>query len=354
MRRAIDLARRGLGRTGSNPSVGCVIVLDGRCIGRGVTADGGRPHAETMALAQAGPNAAGATAYVTLEPCAHTGQTPPCADALINAGLERIVIAQRDPDPRVNGGGIARLVGAGLSCTLGVLENHARDVTAGFLSRIQNGRPFVTLKLATTLDGRIAMATGESRWITQSAARRATHMLRSQHDAVLVGSGTVASDNPMLDVRDMGSLPSPVRVIVTGSKRLPDDCRLLQTATQIPVWIISSGTDTLQSLPGVTHVPAAIDDGKIQMSDALEHLAKKGINRILCEGGGRIAASLLNADLVDEVVLFQAGKVIGASGVASIAEIARPNLAAVPKFDLISTNPVGPDQMSIWRRRSAD
>src|SRR5918994_6733853 len=201
MAAALALSRRGLVNTWPNPAVGCVIVREGRVVGRGWTQPGGRPHAETEALARAGDQARGATAYVTLEPCSHWGRTPPCCDALIAAGVARVVVATGDPDPRVDGRGMRRLREAGIAVDQGLLEAEARAVIAGFVRRITRGLPLVTLKLATTLDGRIATASGESRWITGAAARRAAHALRARHDAVLVGSGTVLADDPDLTCR---------------------------------------------------------------------------------------------------------------------------------------------------------
>ena len=207
MRAALALARRGLGNTWPNPTVGCVVVRDGRVIGRAVTAPGGRPHAEPLALAMAGTAARGATVYVTLEPCCHHGRTPPCTEALIAAGVARVVIASPDPDPRVNGQGIARLRAAGIVVDAGLLAAEAEDVNAGFFHRVRHGRPLVTLKLASTLDGRIATRTGESRWITGEPARRMAHALRGRHDAVMVGVGTVLADDPDLTCRIPGYKP---------------------------------------------------------------------------------------------------------------------------------------------------
>ncbi|MFQ3623345.1 MAG: bifunctional diaminohydroxyphosphoribosylaminopyrimidine deaminase/5-amino-6-(5-phosphoribosylamino)uracil reductase RibD, partial [Acetobacteraceae bacterium] len=225
MRAALALARRGLGSVAPNPAVGCILVREGRVVGRGWTQPGGRPHAETEALRRAGAEARGATAYVTLEPCCHWGRTPPCTDALIAAGIARAVVALRDPDPRVNGEGLDRLRAAGIAVTEGVLAAEAAELNAGFLSRIRAGRPLVTLKLATTLDGRIAAASGESRWITGAAARRLAHGLRARNDAVMVGSGTALSDDPALTVRVPGLVPpghpGPVRIVADGRLRLP-------------------------------------------------------------------------------------------------------------------------------------
>src|SRR5690348_487456 len=217
MRAALALARRGIGNTWPNPSVGCVVVNAGRVVGRGVTAPGGRPHAEPAALEAAGDAARGATAYVTLEPCCHWGRTPPCTDALVAAGVARVVIATRDPDPRVDGAGVARLRAAGLDVAEGVLQAEADELAAGFRLRVRDGRPLVTLKLASTLDGRIATRGGESRWITGEAARKAAHALRGRNDAVMVGVGTVLADDPELTCRIPGYRPNPVVRVVADS-----------------------------------------------------------------------------------------------------------------------------------------
>ncbi|MBX6375722.1 MAG: bifunctional diaminohydroxyphosphoribosylaminopyrimidine deaminase/5-amino-6-(5-phosphoribosylamino)uracil reductase RibD, partial [Acetobacteraceae bacterium] len=241
MRAALALARRGLGNAWPNPAVGCVLVRDGRVVGRGWTQPGGRPHAETEALRRAGPEGArGATAYVTLEPCSHHGRTPPCCDALIAAGVARVVVALQDPDSRVNGRGIARLRAAGIAVETGLCEAEARAINAGFIRRIHLGLPLVTLKLATTLDGRIATATGESRWITGPEARREAHALRARHDAVLVGSGTVLADDPDLTCRLPGMAKTPVlRVVADSRLRTPPAARLVATARQVPTWIVT-------------------------------------------------------------------------------------------------------------------
>ena len=245
MRAALALARRGVGNTWPNPSVGCVIVKDGRVVGRAVTAPGGRPHAEPAALDRAGAQARGATAYVTLEPCCHWGRTPPCTDALIAAGIARVVIAARDPDPRVNSHGIAKLRDAGIVVEEGLLADEAREIVAGFHMRMKAGRPLVTLKLASTLDGRIATRAGESQWITGAPARRAAHALRGRHDAVLVGVGTVVADDPDLTCRLAGYRPTPlVRVVADSHLRTPLTRRLLATAKATPTWmLIREGTD---------------------------------------------------------------------------------------------------------------
>jgi diaminohydroxyphosphoribosylaminopyrimidine deaminase/5-amino-6-(5-phosphoribosylamino)uracil reductase len=241
MRAALALARRGLGNAWPNPAVGCVLVKEGRVIGRGWTQPGGRPHAETEALRRAGDAARGATAYVTLEPCSHHGRTPPCCEALAEAGIARVVMAMRDPDPRVNGRGLAMLRGAGIAVEEGLLEAEARALNAGFFRRIQAGMPVVTLKLASTLDGRIATASGESRWITGEAARREVHALRARHDAILVGSGTVLADDPDLTCRIPGMERVPMlRVVADARLRTPPSARLVQSAGAAPVLVMTA------------------------------------------------------------------------------------------------------------------
>jgi len=364
MRLALGLAARSLGRVAPNPAVGAVLVRAGRVLGRGATADGGRPHAEAVALEQArqryGAAAlGGATAYVTLEPCAHHGCTPPCAEALIEAGIARLVCPLEDPDPRVSGRGFAALAAAGVAVETGLMAGEARQLNAGFLSRIERGRPYLTLKLATTLDGRIATRSGESRWITGPAARARVHLMRAQADAVLIGAGTSRSDDPMLDVR--GPWPrtmQPMRVVADGGLTLPPDGRLAASARAIPVLALHSEEVPAERraalrVLGVETVAVGAGDGDgrlLDMGEALRVLAEAGVTRVLCEGGGQLAAGLLAAGLVDEIALFTAGKAIGGDGTAAVAALGLDRLAAAPGFRLASAEPVGGDLMSIWRR----
>lgn len=324
MAHALRLARRGLGNTWPNPAVGCVLVREGRVVGRGWTQPGGRPHAERMALAQAGELAQGATAYVTLEPCAHHGRTSPCAEALIRAGVVRVVSAHTDPDPRVSGRGHAMLRGAGIAVTEGVCEAEARALQAGFLLRVTANRPFATLKLATSFDGRIATASGESKWITGPGARAHVQALRLQHDAIMVGGGTAHADLPSLNLRGMGHVRQPMRVVVS-SRPLPD-------------------------LPpeGPAHGPLLQVSGKpdVVMAD----LAARGITRVLCEGGGILAASLLQAGVVDQLVGYTAGLVLGADGRPAIADLPPLALAAFPRFRLTESRMIGGDLFHRWLR----
>lgn len=325
MRHALRLARRGLGHVAPNPAVGCVVVADGAIVGRGWTQRGGRPHAETMALKQAGPKARGATAYVTLEPCAHHGQTPPCAQALIDAGLARVAIATSDPDPRVNGRGQRMLEQAGIAVSTGICEEEARFLNAGFLLRIEKGRPLVTLKLATSLDGRIATHNGHSKWITGEEARAHVHMLRAENDAILTGIGTVLADDPDLGCRLSGLEDrAPLRVVCDSHLRLPLTSRLVQTARERPLLVFCR--DDAQKLRrkalsdcGVTVCPLAPDEGGyVPVAGVLKVLAEKGITRLLVEAGGHIAASFLRARLVDRLEWHRAGLVIGGDGRSAV------------------------------------
>ncbi len=355
MHHALSIAGRGLGQTWPNPTVGCVIVKDSRVVGRGVTSAGGRPHAEVVALEQARIHAKDADVYVTLEPCAHHGQTGPCAMALINAGVRRVVIAHSDPDPRVSGAGRALLRKANIVVVENFCEQESYALNAGFFKRVQKGLPWVTLKLATTLDGRIAMAEGESRWITHSAARRMTHLLRSQNDAILVGRNTIVTDDPDLRVRNLGDVTSPVRVVLDTNLSISNDAKLFRTAKESPVWIAHDeatpvNDETKSALEGVSFLPVQTKNGQINVEAALRRLGDKGITRVLCEGGGLLAASLLNSALVDEIVLFQAGKLIGRSGLSAIGDLAFSSLADAPQFSLKDLHRVGPDTVSFWRK----
>ena len=348
---ALALGRRGLGQVWPNPAVGCVIVRDGIIVGRGATQRNGRPHAERMALDQAGPAARGATAYVTLEPCAHTGKTPPCADALIAAGIARVVVATGDPDPRVAGQGIARLQAAGIPVEIGLMRRAAEQDHAGFLMRMTRGRPFLTLKIASSLDGRIATTSGESRWITGPAARRAVHGLRARHDAVLVGAGTARADDPMLDVRDLGEVRQPVRVVVSRDLHLPINGRLAQTARDQPVWLCHGPdveTRDWQKV-GVETVECETIRNRVDLTSVLRNLGARGITRVLCEGGGHLAANLLQAHLVDELVVLHAGVAIGSDGLPSLAGLGVRDLAQAPRFRLERVVEVGGDTMAHWR-----
>jgi len=356
MRLALSLGARGTGQVWPNPAVGCVIVKSGRVLGRGWTAPGGRPHAETQALAEAGEAARGSTAYVTLEPCAHFGKTPPCVDALIRASVARVVVALRDPDPRTDGAGLRRLRDAGVALRVGVEETAAARAHAGFVNRITRGRPALTLKLATSFDGRIATATGESRWITGTDARRAVHGLRARHDAIMIGAGTARADDPALTVRDLGIAHQPVRVIVSRNLDLPQDGNLARTAHLVPLWLLcaqDAPADRQQAwlATGAKLMPVATgSDGAIDMAAAMQRLGQAGLTRIFCEGGGALAATLLAADLVDDLVGFTAGLAIGAEGLPAIGALGLADLSGAPRFALHATRAIGPDILHEWTR----
>lgn len=352
MRAALGLGARGLGRVWPNPAVGCVIVQGGRVVGRGWTQPGGRPHAETEALAQAGEDARGATVYVTLEPCAHFGSTPPCVEALIRASVARVVIAMGDPDPRTNGAGIRRLQSAGIAVTQRVEEDAARASHRGFLTRVTQGRPAVTLKLASSLDGRIATASGESQWITGPEARRAVHAMRARHDAVLVGAGTARADDPSLTVRGLGVAHQPVRIVISHHLDLPQDGQLARTTRDVPVWLLCSADAPADRKSAWRDLGAEVIalSPRLDPAAALQALGQRGLTRVFCEGGGALAASLLRADLVDELVTFTAGLAIGADGRPAIGELALRALDNAPRFSLADTVPVAGDVMTRWTR----
>lgn len=337
---ALGLAARGLGLVAPNPAVGCVLVRDGVIVGRGWTQPGGRPHAETEALRRAGARAAGSTAYVTLEPCSHHGKTPPCADALIAVGVARVVAALGDPDHRVSGRGFERLKAAGIAVTLGVCEDEAASLNRGFLLRIKEGRPLVTLKLATSLDGRLATHSGESQWITGPRARAFGHLLRRRHDAVLVGSGTVLADDPLLTVRLPGlEAPAPLRVIVDGRLRTPLTAKLVAGAATIPTCLITlNNADPVRRKvyegAGVDVISVEPDsDGTLDLRAGLQALGKKGVTRVLVEGGATLGAGLLRAGLVDRLAWFRSGGVIGGDGLAAVKAFGVGRLADQPVFE---------------------
>lgn len=353
---ALSLGRRGLGNCWPNPAVGCVIVKDGRIVGRGWTQPGGRPHAETVALTQAGEAARGATAYVTLEPCAHQGATPPCADALIAAGIARVVAPLADSDPRVAGQGFSRLAAAGISVSTGTMATEAATDHAGFFLKVEQGRPMVTLKLAASFDGRIATNTGQSQWITGPEARRLVHGLRARHDAVMVGGGTARADDPGLTVRGLGVARQPVRVVVSRRLDLPLLGQLARSARAVPLWLCHGpdadpGRRKAWHEVGATLLPCGLDGAHVDPRDMLAHLGRKGLTRVFCEGGGALAAALLAQDLVDELVGFTAGVVIGAEGRSSVAGMGLAELARAPRFDLVEIRAVGGDVLHRWRRR---
>lgn len=355
MATALARAARGLGTTAPNPSVGCVIVNDGVIVGCGHTQPGGRPHAETEALAQAGGQAKGATAYVSLEPCCHQGETPPCTDALIAAGISRVVIANADPDDRVDGGGIAALEEAGIDVVSGVLEAEASQINAGFFKRNLVGLPYIALKTASSLDGRIALANGQSQWITGAQARRYGHLLRASHDAVLVGSGTVLTDDPQLTCRLPGytsDSPQPVRVVLDRRLRLSLKAALVTTAPETPTWVITgtqADADKVSALKaaGVKVLIAADPSDHAFARAAASLLAERGLTRILIEGGGQVAASFLHDGLIDRIYALRAPKVIGDDGRPAMAGLNLAQLSDAPMFKRREIREFGADILEI-------
>ena len=345
---AVRLGHRALGTTGENPPVGCVIVKDGVIVGLGWTQPGGRPHAETEALEMAGAGAKGATAYVTLEPCAHHGRTPPCAKALAEAGIARVIAAFEDPDPRVAGGGFAILRQAGISVETGLAAAEVRADLAGFLNRITKKRPYVILKLALSSDGKIAEAPRQKTSITGSRVKTRTHLMRAQSDAIMVGLGTVLADDPDLTCRLPGlEARSPVRVVADSRLAIPKASHLVQTAGKVPLWLLSvvdgpvaPGVEVLRCNQG--------PDGHVDLSDAMGRLARRGINRILAEGGARLARGLIEAGLVDELSLFRSPKVLGPQGVDGFAGL--PFARVMAAFRPAGEERLGDDRMSVYVR----
>jgi len=356
MKAALALARRGLGNVWPNPAVGCVLVGEGRVVGRGWTQPGGRPHAETEALRRAGTAARGATAYVSLEPCSHWGHTPPCADALVDAGVRRAVIALEDPDPRVSGAGIRRLRRAGVAVETGLGAADAAEVNAGFLISQRLERPLVTLKLATSLDGHIATRTGESRWITGPPARAHTHKLRAEHDAVMVGTGTVLADDPQLTCRLPGlGHHLPVRVVLDRQLRIPTTARVIAEASQTPTWVLTlrSGDPARRATflaSGVVLIEVGADaGGRIDLAAALQALGARGLTRLLVEGGAGLAGALLRLQLVDRLVWMHAPLLIGGDGTPAIGAFGIAALADAPRFARVSTEASGADVVTTFR-----
>jgi diaminohydroxyphosphoribosylaminopyrimidine deaminase/5-amino-6-(5-phosphoribosylamino)uracil reductase len=354
MRAAITLARRGLGETAPNPSVGCVIVKNNAVIARARTAPGGRPHAEAAALRIAGAAARGATAYVSLEPCSHHGKTPPCANALVDSGIARAVIGARDPNPIVNGEGIQILRNAGIEVTENVLNAEAQAVISGFAMVQTAGRPLLRLKLASTLDGKIATRSMESQWLTGEAARRAAHAMRGRHDAVMAGVGTVLADDPELTCRIDGFRSARlVRIVVDSHLRTPLLSKLVASANETPVWILHrNGADAIRKqaleTAGVRLIEVAGGNAGVDLTAALQALAKAGLTRILAEGGASIAAALLRARLVDRLAWFHAPGIIGADGWPAAQAFGIEHLTDMPRFTLLAQERWGNDLLSTF------
>jgi diaminohydroxyphosphoribosylaminopyrimidine deaminase/5-amino-6-(5-phosphoribosylamino)uracil reductase len=316
MRVALALAEQQLGLTTPNPSVGCVIARGAQVVGRGATGVGGRPHGETVALADAGALARGATAYVSFEPCAHYGQTPPCADALVAAGVKRVVIGCVDPDPRVSGRGIAILKRAKIKVTLGVLEDQALLLNEGFVTRLRLGRPLGILKLAMSMDGRIAAADGDARWISSEASRELVHRWRRECDAVMVGAGTVIADNPHLTCRIAGGR-DPVRVVIDAQLRTAPTAHVYRQRSKASAILVTTSANLAIARQryerrGVEAIAVATRAGKIELDRLMLEFGHRGWCRVLIEGGANLAGSALSAGIVDRAAFFVAPKILGA------------------------------------------
>jgi diaminohydroxyphosphoribosylaminopyrimidine deaminase/5-amino-6-(5-phosphoribosylamino)uracil reductase len=350
---ALRMAERGLGRTWPNPSVGCVLVKNHQVIAAAHTATGGRPHAETQALASAAGAARGSTAYVTLEPCAHQGHTPPCAQALIDAGVARVVIACIDPDARVRGKGIAMLEQAGIAVTSGVMEPQAQRLHAGFFSRLQRNRPHISMKIATSLDGKIANAAGISQWITGEEARSYAHRLRMRHDAILTGIGTVLADNPALTCRLAGlETYSPVRVVVDSQLRIPIHSQLVQNARQVPLWLLTTNTNPSLHAPlqacGAKIAIIEATNGRVCLHAATAWLATQGISTLLTEGGAALNGSLWQSGLVDTLYWFRAPIALGANAADALACHVANAPSELPRLQREDVIPLGNDLLEIY------
>lgn len=346
MRRALALARKGIGRTSPNPAVGCVVVRDGAVVGEGWHRKAGTPHAEIHALAMAGDASRGAEVYVTLEPCCHTGATPPCTEALIRAGVRRVVAGMPDPNPRVSGGGLAALKQAGIETSCGLMEDACRAINLPFVKHITTGLPYVTYKCAMTLDGKIASMTGESRWISCEESRKYVHRMRARNDAVMVGVDTVLADNPQLTVRHVKGR-NPVRIIVDSSLRTPTTVDILSGALAGKTIIACTEEDEdihrryLQN--GATILVCSTRGGRVDLCDLLEKLGMLGIQSILLEGGSRLAGEALTRGLIDECVFFYAPKVIGSDGFSPFAITGITDMGRAMAFTGLNVRRMGSD-----------
>ena len=348
MEQALRLALRGQGMTGSNPAVGCVIVsADGAVVGTGWTQSGGRPHAETEALGEAGNAARGGTAYVTLEPCAHTGKTAPCADALVAAGLKSVFFALYDPDPRVAGRGAEKLRQAGIEVHEGLMRDVAHDVNAGFLSRVSGGRPHVTLKLAVSKNGFMRTPDGEPPWITGTLSRNIGHMLRATHDAIVTGRGTLETDDPSLDCRLPGLADcAPLPVVMSRSGYFPATCKLAQRAATQTVVLACERADA------DAHNGELCSFDKLSPQALLENLGTRGVNRVLLECGPQLAAAFLADGCVDDIALFEAPHEVAMSGESDISRMGLASAELNRYFDCIDRKVFDADRFSLWRLRA--
>ena len=353
---ALALGRRGLGRTHPNPAVGAVVVKDGVIVGRGWTQPGGRPHAEPVALAQAGSAAHGATLYVTLEPCSHIGKSPPCTDAVIAAGIKRVVSAVEDPNPEVAGRGHAKLRPAGIAVDIGLCAAEAARAHAGHFRRVRDKRPHVILKLAVSTDDKIAGAGRKPVAVSGEVARARMHLLRAQCDAILVGIGTVLSDDPLLTCRLPGmEARSPVRVVVDRALRIPATSRLVHSARNTPLWVVTSNlaeapAAAMLGAVGAQVIRVASTPTGLDLPAAAHVLAERGITRLLVEGGARVASSFVAANLVDEFWLLRGKEAIGADGVAALDALPLSAITQSSGFRVHASESLGTDTLTVYER----
>ncbi|MEE4917100.1 bifunctional diaminohydroxyphosphoribosylaminopyrimidine deaminase/5-amino-6-(5-phosphoribosylamino)uracil reductase RibD [Pseudomonas alliivorans] len=355
MARALELARKGLYSTHPNPRVGCVIVREGQIVGEGWHALAGEPHAEVHALRQAGEQARGATAYVTLEPCSHHGRTPPCADALVNAGIARVVASMQDPNPEVAGRGLLRLMTAGIAVQCGVLEAEARALNKGFIKRMETGQPYVRVKLAMSLDGRTAMASGESQWITGPEARSAVQRLRAQSSVVLTGADTVLADKARLTVRPdelglnaelsaLAAARAPLRVLIDGRLRVPLDAPFFQAGSALVATCAAASARGRYHDEGHEIVAMADSAGHVDLRKLLTELGARGVNEVLVEAGPRLAGAFTRLGLVDEFQIFIAGKFLGSSA-RPLLDLPLAQMSEALELNIVEMRAVGND----WR-----
>lgn len=362
MQLALDLAKQGEFTTTPNPSVGCVLVKEGKVVGKGFHFRAGEPHAEVMALREAGENARGATAYVTLEPCSHFGRTPPCAKGLVEAGVDKVVAAMCDPNPQVAGKGLQILADAGIQSSVGLLAENAEQLNKGFLKRMRTGKPFVQLKLAMSIDGKTAMASGESKWITGAQARADVQQYRAKASAILSTSQTVLADDPSLNVRWDELLPEvqaryaeenlrqPVRVILDSAHKVRSHFKVF--STDAPVWLVGEDDYTLTGFPlAADYIKLARHHGETRLQALMTELGKRQINTLWVEAGATLAGALIAENLVDELIIYMAPKLLGdqARDLCHLPHLTQ--LADAPLWQLQSCEPIGEDLKLIYLRK---
>jgi len=353
MARALRLAEKGMYTTTPNPRVGCVIVRDGNIVSEGWHERAGNPHAEAIALDRAGGAAKGATVYVTLEPCSHQGRTGPCADALVRAGVGRVVMAMQDPNPLVSGAGVLRLREAGIRVDCGILESQAQELNIGYVARMTRGRPWLRVKIAAGLDGKTSLENGASQWITSPEARRDAHRWRARCCAIMTGIGTVTHDDPRLTVRDVATSRQPLRVVVDSRLRIPTDSRIFGNGSVLVATAVEDGRKIEQLRDAGAEVTVLPDQqGKVDLQRLAAELARRGINEVLVEAGINLHSALLRAGTIDELLLYYAPKLLGEHGRGMLDLGHLTEMDAVPVLDIRELRHVGPDIRLLARLRN--